>query len=63
LRPILGEFFTKGGDMERRTISIIACLGVPALTIGTDFTGALMRIIEALRRRRVEHRLAVDPGR
>jgi hypothetical protein len=49
--------------MERRTISIIACLGVPALTIGTDFTGALMRIIEALRRRRVEHRLAVDPGR
>jgi DHA2 family methylenomycin A resistance protein-like MFS transporter len=31
--------------MDRRTVTIIAALCVPALTIGTDFTGALMLII------------------
>jgi hypothetical protein len=31
--------------MDRRTMAIVASLGVPALTIGTDFTGALMLVL------------------
>lgn len=31
--------------MDRRTIAIVASLGIPALTIGTDFTGALMLVL------------------
>jgi len=31
--------------MDRRTTAIVAGLGLPALTIGTDFTGALMLVL------------------
>jgi len=31
--------------MDRKTIAIVAGLGVPALTVGTDFTGALMLVL------------------
>jgi MFS family permease len=44
----------KGATMDRRTIAIIAALGIPTLTIGTDFTGALMLIIP------IEHEFSAD---
>jgi len=31
--------------MDRKTIAVVAGLGVPALTVGTDFTGALMLVL------------------
>ena len=31
--------------MDRRSTAIVAGLGIPALTIGTDFTGALMLVL------------------
>lgn len=31
--------------MGRKTIAIVAGLGVPALTVGTDFSGALMLVL------------------
>jgi len=31
--------------MDRRTTAMVGGLGIPALTIGTDFTGALMLVL------------------
>lgn len=40
--------------MDRRTVAIIAALGVPTFAIGTDFVGALMLIIP------IEHEFGAD---
>lgn len=40
--------------MDRRQKTIIACLAVPSLTVGTDFTGALMLVTS------IEHDFGVD---
>jgi DHA2 family methylenomycin A resistance protein-like MFS transporter len=40
--------------MNRKTIAVVAGLGVPALTVGTDFTGALMLVLP------IERKFAAD---
>jgi MFS family permease len=45
LFPNEKNFWLEDGLMDRKTFAIVACLGVPALTVGTDFTGALMLVL------------------